>query len=516
MENVRNTLYRRPGSDQLENIEAALKENPEDPTLWEWYGFTLYGLDRFPEAVESYQRALQLNPHSPASHYYLGNALSSLGRVDEALTHWKRVVALKPEGREGRRAREKLIKHDPGFETEAAHPEEASPTESQAEEMARLGELVKQEKMEALAGMAQGICHELNNPLMVVTGFADLLVSRLVTDDPRLKAMPEKIREAGRRCVEVIRRFSNFANRVGHENSREIDVSELIEEVLGILGAACRSQGIQVVTKLEMGLFIRNSQPTALQLGLMSLLDNARQAMPHGGLLEVTANRDGAWAAISIRDNGVGMDEKEIAHIFEPFNTRKKTWSSLGLGLAETYATVQRHQGTISCESSEGQGTTFHVRVPLAPDTAVVHDDATLPTRTNQSRSVLVVDEDYDLMYLVARILERDGCKATLTTDGEAALTNLIAGQYGLVIVDPLVWGPFMGDRLRTIRAKDPNLPVLMTLGVASPLDKSLLSTMGSLRILQKPYSFDDLARVVQRLMSGDASGAPARPAPSV
>lgn len=515
------TQYRRPGAEQLEHIEAAARENPGDPTVWEWYAFTLYGLEKYADSVEAYRKSIELRPENPSSHYYLGNSLHFLENIGEAVKAWEEVVRLAPKRREGVRAREKIKQYKPEFEVVPISEEIEDDGSGQGmSDFMEVGDLVQKEKMEALAVMAQGICHELNNPLMVITGFADLLTRILAEEEPKLRAMPEKIKEAGRRCVDVIRRFSNFANRVGIRHTREVEISQLIHEVLSILGASFKGRGIQVVTKLEIGLIIADADPSDLQLALMSLMSNSREAMPQGGFLEVSVHGVDGKIHIEIRDNGVGMNEKDLAHLFEPFYTRKRNWQSLGLGLAEAYVTIRQNRGSISCESVVDKGTTFHIELPLARK----QKDAVKPSllrsplvtpkppelagrSTSRNNSVLLIDTDYDFMYLVGRYIEKRGYKVTQTSDVDAALAGLQHGQYRMVLIDPLVSGPLLIEKLRQLRKSDPDIPVLLMLGMASQIDADFAEELGSTQWIQKPFSLDELMRLFDVLM-GDSTPA--------
>jgi PAS domain S-box-containing protein len=226
-------------------------------------------------------------------------------------------------------------------------------------------ELLQSSKMASLGVMAGGIAHELRNPLAIINAAAQLLVDR--PHDERLRAEAvERIRSSVQRASLIIENLLRFAHP-STEHREDIDVNVLVEETLGLLASRMTQQGVNVQRDLQPGLPGIQANRSLLQQVFTNILVNACNAMPQGGALAV-ATRAHAAGQVEIRfaDTGCGIPPENLSRIFDPFFTTMPVGQGAGLGLAISYAIVQRHQGAIEVESEVGKGTTFTVRLPVS------------------------------------------------------------------------------------------------------------------------------------------------------
>jgi two-component system NtrC family sensor kinase len=229
----------------------------------------------------------------------------------------------------------------------------------------RIQEQLRQtEKLAALGELVAGVAHELNNPLAGISAFAQLMMDDELADEHHESVRLIK-READR-AVGVIRDLLTFARKTGPTRSL-IDVNEMVELTLRLRGYSLRSAGIDLQVDLESALPAVPGDDQRLQQVLLNLIVNAEYALQRAERkhLAVRTERDGDGVALYVTDSGVGMAEEVRQRIFEPFFTTKSAGEGTGLGLSVSYGIVRAHGGTITVESTPGEGTTFRVFLPV-------------------------------------------------------------------------------------------------------------------------------------------------------
>jgi signal transduction histidine kinase len=240
----------------------------------------------------------------------------------------------------------------------------------------RLEEQLRQaQKMEAVGRMASGIAHDFNNLLMVINGFTERLVTKH-GDDPRLSHL-RLIREAGIRAAALTKKLLAFSRQQPLQLAI-VDVNQVMESLQPLLTHSV-GEHIRLTFRLNPQLGKISIDPVQLEQVMMNLVMNARDAMPHGGALEIhtfnteldegfvahhPGSRPGRYIAISVTDSGCGMDEDTQAQIFDPFFTTKGVGKGTGLGLTTVYGIVKQHHGYITVSSAVGQGTHFQIYWP--------------------------------------------------------------------------------------------------------------------------------------------------------
>ena len=391
-------------------------------------------------------------------------------------------------------------------------------------------ELAEARKMESVGRLAGGIAHDFNNLLTVINGYCDLALRRAPESAPPRESL-ERIRVAGSQAAELTSQLLAFSRR-SQPIGRRMNLNSVIEETVPMLRRLI-GDDIRVVTQLAPDLgAIRVRMNELIQI-LMNLAANARDAMPHGGVLTIaTANVDappveppgpgrialfyreiGPSVMLTLRDTGTGIPEGVLPRIFEPFFTTKDE-SGTGLGLFTVAGIVKRNEGSIVIRTSPALeqvgGAEFQICFPrLAPEPgneiSEPEDDRT-DDPAFQGGMVLVVDDRPDVRSLVVAALELDGCRVLEAADGEEALrvASEFEGPIDLLLTDlrmPNMDGRELSSRLKAAR---PAIRVLYM--SANPDAAGAAETPGPDYIL-KPFGKGSLIRAVRAAMRGPASG---------
>jgi two-component system, NtrC family, sensor kinase len=221
------------------------------------------------------------------------------------------------------------------------------------------------EKMASIGLLAAGVAHEVNTPLTGISSFTQMLLQNAEPDDPRTKVL-EKIERQTFRAAKIVNGLLNLA-RPAQVDSGPIDLHAVINDVLSLLEHQLKTSSIQVRKELgTRGLLVQGIE-YKLQQVFLNLFLNARDAMPRGGWLTIaTSLREDGAAVVEVSDTGSGIPPDHLSRIYDPFFTTKDLGKGTGLGLSITYGIIQEHGGTITCESSVGQGSRFTIGLPAA------------------------------------------------------------------------------------------------------------------------------------------------------
>jgi hypothetical protein len=370
--------------------------------------------------------------------------------------------------------------------------------------------LFQSQKLEAIGQLTGGIAHDFNNLLMAVLGSLELAQKRL-PDDPQINRLIGNAIQGARRGATLTQRMLAFARR--QELKREaVDVVELVRGMEDLLA---QSLGPQFDLSLEMAprLPAVETDPAQLESALVNVVINARDAMPRGGTITLTAGREtvgegvpdlapGEYVRLAIADQGEGMDEATLARATEPFFTTKGVGKGTGLGLAMIHGLAAQSGGALRLKSTVGVGTEVELWLPVAlrrpaAAQANVGSPDKAPTRP---LTILAVDDDELVLLNTAAMLEDLGHTVIQASSGETALRALADGPaVDLVITDhamPTMTGAVLAQR---IAAERPWLPIVLATGYAE-----LPSGEGEgLMRLAKPFGQQDLAAVIKRVSSG-------------
>ena len=374
-------------------------------------------------------------------------------------------------------------------------------------DQARLAEaeehLRQAQKIDALGQLTGGVAHDFNNLLMVISGGLSLI--ERCTDAQRRERILAGMRQAAERGASLSRQLLAFARRQPLK-PEPLDLRRQIDGMRDLLDRTLRGD-VQVVTELADALWPIKVDRAELELVILNLCVNARDAMPSGGVITIRAQnaatvRDGDlsgdFVVITVEDTGTGMSAEVLTHIFEPFFTTKEIGEGSGLGLPQVYGFVQQSGGAVRVASTVGRGTTVTLFLPRT-DESPTHsrsgatDIAGGATRPAVVGSVLLVEDDDEVATLVTEMLQELGYRVTRAASAESALGALANDRHvDLVLSDIMMPGAMNGLGLvKELKARRPGLPVLLTSGYAGAvIDSAQDENIG---VLRKPYDINEL-----------------------
>jgi two-component system, cell cycle sensor histidine kinase and response regulator CckA len=377
----------------------------------------------------------------------------------------------------------------------------------------RLEESYRQaEKMQAVGRLAGGFAHEMNNLLTVINGYSEVLLG--VVPPGEARTLAEEVNRAGERAAGLTSQLLAFS-RKQVVTYRVLDVSALLDSLGGLLRPLL-GELVRLEVSAAGGVWPVRADPGQLEQVVVNLAVNARDAMPNGGTLTVSARNvmgetvpgvpAGPYVEVAVADTGKGMPPEVVALIFEPFFTTKGVGEGTGLGLAVVHGIVQGHNGHIRVETQVGKGSTFRVLLPAVPSARLSEAMAkpgSAPPRGTEK--VLLVEDDAEVRKLTRRTLESLGYTVREAANGEQGLAE--ADRDGkpidLLVTDVVM--PRMGGRqlAERLMARHPRLKVLYLSGYTD--DAVVRHGVESARMpfLSKPYTLDDLARKVRAVLDG-------------
>jgi signal transduction histidine kinase/CheY-like chemotaxis protein/HAMP domain-containing protein len=370
------------------------------------------------------------------------------------------------------------------------------------ERRAMEGQLRQAQKMEAVGQLTGGIAHDFNNILGTIVGNLTFLEPAM-RNEPALRDRWKRAMAAADRAARQVERLLAFSRRQ-RLAPEVVDVNSLVAGMLDLLECSL-GEGVALSTELAPDLPAVRVDPGQLENALMNLAINARDATKGEGRIRIETMRHGEEAAeIAVSDTGCGIPAELLDRVFEPFFTTKADGKGSGLGLSMVYGFVRQSGGEVHVDSAPGQGTTVRIRLPVtvepagASALAASRDDGPLPMPRGNGDSVLVVDDNQDLLAVTADQLRGLGYRVLAASDGAAALEALEREPgIRLLYTDMLMPPPWDGVGLaREAVSRRPDLAVLFTSA------ETLEPPDSSAQLLRKPVALDRLAHAVRRALS--------------
>jgi two-component system NtrC family sensor kinase len=376
--------------------------------------------------------------------------------------------------------------------------------------------LKQAQRLEAIGQLTGGVAHDFNNLLMIVSGNAERLKRLPGASEERARRALQAIEIAVKRGADLTSHLLSFSRRQTHE-TRTVDLRERLPAVQAMLQASLRGD-IAVAIEAPEGLWPVRIDVSEFELALLNLAVNARDAMPGGGTLILSAHNEvlstsnevglaGEFVAVSVADSGVGIEPAVMARVFEPFFTTKEVGKGTGLGLSQVYGFARQAGGTATIRSTPGQGTVVTLLLPraigdAAGDTAT-ETEAETPLQPAGARGlgVLVVEDNDQVAEVTRALLEERGYAVTPAADVATALALLRSGlKVDIVVSDVVMPGDADGlDLARTLRREFPRLPVVLASGYS---DKTQAATDEGFRLLRKPFDGARLQEMVAEALA--------------
>jgi signal transduction histidine kinase/CheY-like chemotaxis protein len=383
-------------------------------------------------------------------------------------------------------------------------------------ERAKAEESLRQaQKIEALGQLTGGVAHDFNNLLMVISGGLEML-GRPIASSRRERLM-DGMRRAADRGAGLTRQLLAFSRRQPLR-SEPVDLARQIGGMRELLDRSLRGD-IHVDLAFPKDLWPVEVDPGELELVVLNLAVNARDAMPEGGTITLqaknAASSDGDFVRLSVIDPGTGMPESIKNRVFEPFFTTKEIGRGSGLGLAQVHGFATQSGGRVEIESAPGLGTTVSLLLPRSSGSPAITErhllDFTSDDEAKTAGSVLVVEDDDEVAALVNEMLGQLGYKPTWVASAKAALGALADGRpIDIVFSDIMMPGGMNGlDLARELRDRRPNLPLVLTSGYADAARRE--AAAAGIALLPKPYTLRDLAAALDDAIADRALQAPER-----
>lgn len=383
-----------------------------------------------------------------------------------------------------------------------------------SEDLRREEVLRQGHKMEAVGQLTGGLAHDFNNLLQAAHGSLDLIL-RMPNDPERVARLARNGMQATERGAKLTAQLLAFSRAQKFE-LRPIDIVGLVAGMDEILQT---SVGPLVRVSIDAGQqdLSVSSDPTQLEMAFLNLAINARDAMPQGGELRVTAREQrvdgdpdlphGQYVEIRVADTGTGMSAEVAARAFEPFYSTKGTGRGTGLGLSQVYAMAKQAGGTARIAHNKPHGTVVSVWLPsieCVPKVKALQADSS-PAANFQAKRVLLVDDDHDVRLFLATTLEALGFNVTAAESAEDGLAVLDSIDPDILLVDFAMPGMNGAQMAEVVRARYPDLPIIFASGYSQTA--AIERAVGkSAVVLRKPFGVSDLEAVLNAaLRPGDA-----------
>ena len=389
--------------------------------------------------------------------------------------------------------------------------------QAEMENISLQSQLLQAQKMESIGTLAGGIAHDFNNVLSPIIGYAEMLME-ISRGDSQQQKYTRAILDSAFRASDLVKQILAFS-RQRQRDKTSVKIQDIIQEVLDLIR---HSIPASIKIKVDIDASCRPVMANAGQIHqvLLNLIVNAQHAMADDvgiiaiGLNEIDLSGDrlpsveitpGHYIDLSVSDTGTGMDTAVMMKIFDPFFTTKQIGKGTGLGLSVSYGIVKEHQGLIDVVSTPGQGSTFHVFLPVvvtgAEDVSIPLEKPGLVNRGTEH--ILLVDDELIIVDMLKSVLTGLGYKVTPQVGSTLALETFRNAPDGfdLVVTDmtmPDMTGVQLAAEIHKIR---PRLPVVLCTGFNQQVDEKKATALGINAFLMKPVRRDQLAAAVRRVL---------------
>lgn len=376
-------------------------------------------------------------------------------------------------------------------------------------------QFLRSQRIESIGTLAGGIAHDLNNVLAPIIMSLELL--RMNFTDPASQELLAVISASAQRGADMVRQVLSFAR--GVEGQRiEVQVKHIVGDIERIANETFLKH-IQVRTIIPHDLWTLVGDPTQLHQVLLNLCVNARDAMPHGGALTISAAnltldsqyagmnleaKPGPYIALEIEDSGTGMPASVSEKIFDPFFTTKEVGKGTGLGLSTTMAIVKSHSGFIRVYSEVGKGTKFRIYLPALTEASPAMGKAIAAEMPRgRGELILVVDDEAAVREVTRQTLEAFGYRVIVGADGVEAVAAYAThgAAISAVITDmmmPIMDGP---ATIQVLKKMNPGLPIIAASGLSVNGDLAQAVTLGVKHFLPKPFTAETLLKALRKAL---------------
>jgi two-component system cell cycle sensor histidine kinase/response regulator CckA len=374
--------------------------------------------------------------------------------------------------------------------------------------------LSQSQRMEAVGQLASGVAHDFNNLLTIIKGYSSLLIAR-DPDGPDSHPARE-IQQAADRAASLTHQLLAFSRKQTLQ-PRVLDLNTIVHGLEMMLRRVL-TENVELVIESAANLGFVKADPVQMEQVLINLVVNARDAMPKGGRLTISTERQevtknfgegesfvkaGSYVTLSVADTGTGIDAATRTRIFEPFFTTKEVGKGTGLGLATVYGIIKQSNGHIEVESEPGKGATFRVSLPRVEQEPVVARKTTMAETHRRGSGTILLAEDEPLLRELGQTILTQAGYEVLTAPNPEALKSFVAeyaGKIDLLLTDVVMPGMSGPELVRVVKARWPEVRVLYMSGYADDEIEDLDRDAG---FLQKPFTPAELTEKIAEVLGG-------------
>jgi PAS domain S-box-containing protein len=375
-------------------------------------------------------------------------------------------------------------------------------------------QFLRTQRLESLGTLASGIAHDLNNVLTPIIGIVQLLPQKIINPDSQTQRLLQILNDSSRRGADLVKQILSFTRGVEGKPTNT-QISHLLAEIYKV-SRQTFPKNIDLSVDLSKDLWLITADATLLYQVFMNLCVNARDAMPNGGTLSISAenfeidenytrmNLDaqvGFYVVVTIADTGMGMSPEVRDRIFEPFFTTKEVGKGTGLGLSTVMGIVKTHQGFINVYSEVGNGTQFAVYLPATNSSEITPAIKAEPL-LGQGELILVVDDEIAIQEITQATLENHGYKVMSANDGIEAIALYAEHKHDIsvVLLDLMMPSLDSATTIRTLHKLNPQVQIIAMSGLTT--NESVARTMseGVQAFLSKPFTAPELLNLLSPL----------------
>lgn len=374
-------------------------------------------------------------------------------------------------------------------------------------------ELMKIQKLESLGIFAGGIAHDLNNILTPILG--NISLARIQKDYDKIAERLLEAEKATLMARDLTQQLLTFS-KGGAPIKRPTSISHILKDSVNF---ALRGTDVRPEISIPNDLWAVDIDEGQISQVITNIILNADQAMPNGGIIEIRAEnvfinedslplKNGEYVKITIKDHGIGIPEKYLSKIFDPYWTTKKTGS--GLGLATSYSIIRNHDGYIDVESQIGVGSTFYIYLPALSEIILTEKEELVYEPIMGKGNILLMDNDDMVRELATKMLETAGYSVTKANDGGEAIRlyreAMESGHpYDVIILDLTVPGGMGGkEAMKFLLKTDPNIKAIASSGYSNDSIMSEYKKYGFTAVIAKPYKVRELSEIVSKVIGNE------------
>lgn len=515
---IRDISWRKETEQHLRQLSRAVEQSPSTVIITDTLGNIQYVNPKFTAVTGySFDEALGQNPRVLKSGEAPPEEYKELWDTITAGHEWRGIFHNKKKNGEffWEAASISPITDESGAVTHYLAVKEDITERKQMEE-----KILRAQRMESIGSLAGGMAHDLNNILAPIMMSASMLREENIEGELRAQLIAG-IEDAVQRGADIVNQVLTFA-RGAKGKHIVLNVQTLANQV-GQFVKETFPKSITFSRNFPEALWNITGDPTQLYQVLLNLCVNARDAMPEGGTLRLEAEnyqlgghsvlapeaKPGRYIKFTVADTGSGIAKEFADRIFEPFFTTKEPGKGTGLGLSTVIGILRSHGGFVTVDSGLGLGAVFHVFLPATTEEVEPSGETVAaPVTRGHGETILIVDDEIDILGIIKMVLEQNGWKVLCATDGVEGLAAYLndSGNIKAVLTDMIMPNMDGLSLIRAIRKLDPCLPILVASGYGNESSLDELTKLGVAGFLKKPFN----ARIIQSKVAETLYGKPA------